>query len=72
MLNFVCRNKKPNFFIPLMFKHNNNNVFMLLFHYTIGTLIASKENEASLEYIEQVVNVRNKFNVYLKPVLQFV
>ena len=40
---------------------------MLLFHYTKGTLIATKEKDTSLYYIEEDRYVRNKLNICLKP-----
>ena len=55
-----------------MFKHNNNNVFMLLFHYTKGTLIATKEEETSLHYIEEDRYERNEFDICFKTRIQFV
>ena len=45
---------------------------MLLFHYTKGTLIATKEEETSLHYIEEDRYVRNKLNVCFKTIIQYV
>ena len=44
---------------------------MLLFHYTKGTLIATKEEETSLHYIEENRYVSNKLNICFKTRIQF-
>ena len=44
---------------------------MLLFHYTKGTLIATKEEETSLHYIEEDRYVRNELNICFKTRIQF-